>query len=125
MNPISCYSELRYVIMKLRKALRMGTSRAKPMNPQRGGSDFRRLMLLALVLGLAAGLGTLALLVVLRCSTSWGEVPLPAPIRAFPFQGVIACPGLPGSANRGRWVASIVHNSRALNDQPLREALRL
>ena len=48
------------------------------MNPQRGGSDFGRLMLLALGLGLAAGLGTFALLVVLRCTTSWGEVSLPA-----------------------------------------------
>jgi hypothetical protein len=58
------------------------------MSPQRGDWDFRRLMRLALGLGLAAGLGTFALLVVLRCTTSWGEVSLPATIRAFPFQGV-------------------------------------
>ena len=84
------------------------------MNPQRGGSDFGRLMLLALGLGLAAGLGTFALLVVLRCTTSWGEALLSAAIRAFPFQEVIrACPGLLRSANESRWAVSIVHNSRA------------
>jgi hypothetical protein len=45
------------------------------MSPQRGEGDwdFRRLMLLAL--GLAAGVGTFALLVVLRCTTSWGGAP--------------------------------------------------
>jgi hypothetical protein len=57
------------------------------MSPQRGEGDwdFGRLMRLALGLGLAAALGTFALLVVLRCTTSWGEVSLPAAIRAFPF----------------------------------------
>ena len=58
------------------------------MSSQRGDWDFRRLMRLAIGLGLAASVGTFALLVVLRCTTSWGEVSLPATIRALPFQGV-------------------------------------
>src|SRR5262249_5621890 len=98
------------------------------MSPQRGEGDwdFRRLMLLARGLGLAPGVGAFRLLVGLVCDYPWGEAPLSAAIRAFPFQEVIrACPGLLRSANEGRWAVSIVYNSRALNDQPLPEALRI